>query len=532
MKYIFIFVLFLVKLCGSNDLKCGRSDGKIELVELYCENYPNVLPNNCTGSFLYWIGAQNKSNVIELKIAGCDPIKVTQFLEDFKNILSLDISYSGLESLDSFDLNLEHLVKLNVSHNKLMEIPTIFFTNLTKVVEIDLSYNQLTTYFKLPEEIEIVHMSHNKINDFDFTIDLRRIKYLDMRHNKMYNIKLFDNLIMKTLRLEHNKFSYLDTKIINTVAFYKSSAYISWKDVTSLSFSLHEHPIHITVNGENEGLFYRDGKIELQCNELGFKNTERFHISNVENPKDLLRCLTPSLKELELVNCNLGNLDIDFIQRFDNLREINLNNCSVSEFDLIWLKDNVLSIDIPKNNLKKLGNVSLLKSFDRLMTLDVSENQLENVTELIQYLNPRINFLYLSGNNIGKLNDITFENLKNLDVLYLNNTNLSFESLNPFKALKYLEWLNLEDNKIDSLDLTSMPGERLYTLELSGNNLMELENLTPSRFPKLRLLEISNNLFPCDYLEKFVAKVEDEFDGRLNLYEPWKQKHGDCRPEN
>lgn len=155
--------MLLVKFCESNDFECGVSNDQKETVEFYCTNYTGAKPENCSDTFLYTTCRYDKFIVKNLKIGGCDPDEVAKLVEEFENLCTLDLSYSGIESLESFHLKHAHLKKLNISHNQLNEIPLKFFSQMPLLSEIDLSFNELTKIDELPAKLEKIDLTSNKL---------------------------------------------------------------------------------------------------------------------------------------------------------------------------------------------------------------------------------------------------------------------------------------------------------------------------------------------------------------------------------
>lgn len=164
MKYSIIVVLLFVKFCESNDFQCGVSDDLRESIEFYCTNYAAIKPENCSETFLYTTCRYDKFKVKNLRIGGCDLDEVAKLVEEFENLCTLDLSYSGIESLDSLYLKHAHLTKLNVSHNQLAEIPAKFFSQMPELNEIDFSFNELSKIGDLPTKLEKIDVSNNKLS--------------------------------------------------------------------------------------------------------------------------------------------------------------------------------------------------------------------------------------------------------------------------------------------------------------------------------------------------------------------------------
>lgn len=169
MKFSAVLVLFLIGLCKSNDLKCGHSLDELDSVEFYCENFKEPLPANCSSTFLERLNEENKLKVIRLKVGACDHGKLKELVNTFPNLHTLDISQSGIESLDSFDLQHKQ-VKFNVSHNEINEIPKDFFSKMPNVVDVDFSYNPITKMewiLPLLQRGILMDISWKNVKEFD-----------------------------------------------------------------------------------------------------------------------------------------------------------------------------------------------------------------------------------------------------------------------------------------------------------------------------------------------------------------------------
>lgn len=162
MKFTITVVLFLfgfcLGFCESIVFECNSSKNGIESIVVYCSSSERVLPINCSPlTFLDATNVNDKSKVKQLKVDGCDHIK--QLVEMFSNLQSLDISHSELEVLQPFDL--QYLMKINASHNRLTTIPRQFFAMLPNIVELDFSHNNLSEIDELPTNLQKIHLSHN-----------------------------------------------------------------------------------------------------------------------------------------------------------------------------------------------------------------------------------------------------------------------------------------------------------------------------------------------------------------------------------
>lgn len=586
MKFLIFLMLFLFVHCNSEDLKCGYPSDGIESIACYCENFSE----NRSSVSIQNITEHDRLEVIRLKVDGCDHVEIMKLIDNFPNLQSLDISYSGIESLDSFELKHENLTKFNASHNKLSDIPNGFFAKMPNVIDVDLSHNllkEMDAIDKLPNKSVSIDLSHNLISDFQlFDNTLLDLEYLDLRNNSMDFEGTIEHanlpMKLKTIRFENNANFDLDSARLQEGV----SVYVSWRDCLNFHLSFFKgDKIHIIENNEQNGLILRNesnGKIELHCSEMSFEN---IHIASVkghqiENPTELLKCFSSSLVELHLIGEFAEELNFDVIRKFDDLDTLSISSVQLNTFDLSWISNKIASIRYVDSDLKHISNVTLLEEFKNLTHLNLDGNQIDNVPEIIQHLNlssPQKFYLSLNHNYIGRLNATTLEKLSALSRLSLRNTSLSFDDLKPFESLIQLQTLDISYNNLESsnftltpernwelhelyathCNITNIPGlinqfvPLLRKVDLSYNNLKSINltyeseshlgnefsiylkgndlreiDFTKSDF-QLKQLDISMNQFSCEYLASLIPQIMKKFQHLEFIGNPEEQKHGE-----
>lgn len=557
MKFTVIFLLFSVKCCNSNEFECGCFDDKLNSVEFYCENVQESLPINCTKSFLYSINSYDKLKVTQLKIGGCDEDKISGLIEDFQNIHSLDISCSNLQSLGVFKKELKYLIKLNASHNQLNELfdlteyPNVIWEKMPQLTEVHLSHNNLNWIWNFPKTVKKIDVSHNRMEQASSRnlTNNHNLEYVDLSHNLLEEINdecLFTSARhLKTLRLEDNRYTRFNGKFLPLLR-KGCAVHFSWKSVTEFEIveSLGK-PIRVFTNSQRDGDFTQkkeqnneemeegilsspNGKIEFHCNEGSFENLKLFQFigNHIENPSDLIRCLTPSIGRLELSGKFSEHLNFTLLERFINLWTLTVNNAQITEFDINSLKNwkQLFALNLSYNNLKRISNIFLLKNL-HMHRLEFADNQLENAPEFIQHLPLSTYVINLSGNYVGKLNTTTFEH-SIMRIINLSNTSLSFDDISPFEPIEDVEEINISYNNLGNTNFTSNStcfkrlqilyaahcnitnaselikrlGPSISILDLSGNNLVKLDAKVFAEFTLLRILNVSStNLIEIDF---------------------------------
>lgn len=525
MKFLIIFVLIFIKYCDSNDFKCGYFDEKQKSVEFYCADFHEGFPVNCTKSFFYSINFYDKSKVTKMKIGGCDGEQISQLVEDFRSIRSLDISCSDLQSLGIFKMKLENLMQLNASHNRLSENPSDIWRKMPQLTEVDLSFNNLKLVWFLPATVKKIVMSHNRM-EFISGYDLiyhKKLEIFDLSHNFLEEIDHTDIFMnannLKVLRLENNRYKTFDRKLWLLIK-RGVTVYFSWKYVTEFEInSSLDKPIHVFTNigNEKEGIWFSsDGKIEIHCSEGSFENIKRFTFidNHIENPSELLRCLTPSIKRLELSGkFDESQLNFVLFERFINLWELTIYDAQITVLDINSLHKLTLlfSLNLCNNNLTRIYNLPLLDNETKIFQWNLAKNKLQNAPELIQHWKFFTDKVNLTGSYVGKLNKTSFKNVKYMSVINLSNTNLSFDDLQPFEPLEYLHDLDISYNNLNNTNFTSnsMAFKKLHTLNAAHCNIANATDLIKLLGSSILTLNLSGN-----HLDSFNANT---FKGLIHL---------------
>lgn len=447
MKYETVWLSFSILLGMWDSVQSGTFMGcfylnnNTEWISFYCKestgNYPKVA--SCLPRFFGSNSKEeNKLTVKLVKISECKGSDLNRRLyRTFINLHEFDVSFYGVQSLNSETLTLKYLETFNASHNKLTNIGGSIFSNSPNIVNVDFSYNKITKLFS---------------SDF---LHAAKLQTMNLSNNEIFILgaETFRSLIaLETLNLSNN----LIKTVVNT----------QFNDNLTV-LNLRNNPI-----------------IRFDCNLL------EFLMSSVH-----IEYSWSTVKEID-TSCSK-----DFI-------EIELNN----DMDLIFRR----------NNSKIVCAKEYLKN---LRYLNIAGNQLQNTCKIIELLGASIETLDVSSNFIGKLSTETLNKFNNLLYLNLSHTNLSNFGFNTFYNQRKLQTLDLSYNYIKSVDFTLFVRnfKALATLNLEGNDLREMTNVTRARFPKLIALGLSKNLFSCHYLADFLICWEN-----LTLFDnPTDQTHID-----
>ncbi|XP_052269181.1 leucine-rich repeat-containing protein 9-like isoform X5 [Dreissena polymorpha] len=170
-------------------------------------------------------------------------------------------------------------------------------------------------------------------------------------------------------------------------------------------------------------------------------------------------------------------------------------------------------------NQSGLQRIEGLNSCPKLTELWVCECAIQKI-EQVHYLK-HLHKLYLYSNKIRVIENL--EALTELEVLWLNqNEILNIENL---QGLSKLKQLNLAENKIEKIGHTLDSSQHLEDLNLSGNRISSLKDLTHlMRLPHLKSLSLKDPLYspaPVSLLCNYATHVLYHLPAltRLDTYE-------------
>lgn len=536
MKFVLHLILYIISICkANNNFLCQSVDGRTKSIEKYCEPFIGMVPEYCINEELNRI---EPDHVKRLTIGGCDKEMVLNNIKHFKNVRILDISQSVYQTINWLDIKLKHLQKFNASFNEISYVLQLVKNSTPEITELDLSHNQLMnigsdTFGKIDKLVKL-YLSHNRLDyiSFDAFLGAFNLEYMDLGGNRLREVPLlFDNSNLKTIHLEDNPICHFNYCFISLV--HNASVYFSWASVKNIwrgnsCNRIPFEPLPAVVNSNREGILYStNGKYEIHLNEQSFQNLDSFTAGrkSYANVMDLVYNFGSTMMHMDLSGNFIGQLNTNILRKFDRLSILCVSDTMLTEFDLSTVNTRLTKLDISSNKLKTIGNAPLLETFTALTTLNISNNQFENVLEFIHYMSSSIERLDLSGNFVGRLNQYTFERLPSLKVLNLKQTFLSISDCSPFKPLEHLNQLDVSHNNLKNVDFSTLSqlkmlndfraahcqidnisritqhlGSSLRKLDLSGNFVVTFNADILSTLTNLECLNLSNsNMFTFDY---------------------------------
>ena len=342
---------------------------------------------------------------------------------------------------------LEGVVKLDMGESNIHEIRGSPFDELSDLSELFLNRNELT------DESMVEGLS-----------GIPQLVLLVLTENNLQKVPNFNVTAypyLEDLFLAHNNISTL-----------------SREDLSGMSklrvLNLFGNPI-VGFSQENEDIF--KGTPILSTLDL-----DDTHVSRPPNMKYL-----PKLKFLFLNNARLTALpndlcctcaDLVLLEAKGNLlQDVPLLNCT-----------KLVDVDFSRNRIKTISS-NMVRGLHNLKTLDLNDNLIEELDYNMFNESVRMHFLYIRGNRIKELPDLSgMHLLVKLDASFNQITDIKRET---FISQVKMDTLLLNDNKIKSIDPKAFSlRSDLKTLSLSRNRELSEWVLPLGGFPNLAVLNL------------------------------------------
>lgn len=505
MLHICVISVCFVVFCFADVVFYRFHNATTKSLAYYCENYRGRIPAEPHSSDMFPVYS---SEVNALKVGGCDSATAAYAIDACSNLRTLDLSHSDYVSINAIPLKTPHLETLTVAHNWLMEIPWFYFKYTPHLVDINFSFNQLERLnsfdFEGAVALKRIHFNRNRIHLISYSAfeKLPKLEFVDLSENAIqYGIEAFrSNLNLKVLNLAGNPIWALTCDYLLPIAPIQID--ISFDFIRIVNFQCEANPLQLVTNSGHEGILATAvGRHEIHCNErCQFIDMNVFHAEQIEiqNITELMQHFGSKLQILSISDSFVGFLNATTMKRFRNLREITLIRTNLSKLDIGMLSgyDQLETIDISNNPLKRLNHLSQLDALNRLTQFTAVENEFEHADEIIHRLPSSMEALDLSGNWVNTLPDGSFIHLENLRILNLSNTNLSIVDTNPFAELNELIVLDISGNYLSGIDDFAMLASTLRYLDefyATDCNIRNKTNLIEQLGSSLTQLYLSNN---------------------------------------
>lgn len=214
-------------------------------------------------------------------------------------------------------------------------------------------------------------------------------------------------------------------------------------------------------------------KLSQLKSDMFANNTEMVSLKMRNNPLSSLKGVgIENLQALDLGLCNFSIIDADTFSGFPNIRELNLDGNRITSI-----------------------NSDAFKSMPRLQNLDLSNNKLAGpLSGDIFVRNIQLETLKLANNpEMKKFPETGFQgDFSEMYLLDASRCGLTHLDEDDLKRMNRIERLHLHDNEIQYIKPGVLSPKVIY-LDLSGNKIAHLEQVSFPSGSSLRILKLSGN---------------------------------------
>lgn len=364
-----------------------------------------------------------------------------------------------------------------------------------RFIDVDFSNMKLELLqakdFRSATQLQKLNASHNNLNAIPSEIftNTPKLTHVDFSYNNIHHIdahsfgKISDKI--EIIDLSHNQISSMDNR--------------TFANLTAI----------IDINLENNLIETIDESI--------FKTNRNLTIVRLGGNKfKVFNCTGPLIiYELNLSDNRLKSFDVSCVVIFDGL-ELNMMKYENDEFPILSRGDVRLDEGTWCFDEDQLSEMS---------SLNISNNQIAGIFGIIDRLGEPLISLDVTGNFLGTLSVKIFAKFINLEELVLRNTSLTNIQYGLFHHQKKLRFLDISYNYLKRIQFEAFSRSlaRIELFYLDGNNLTEIDDLTPENFPNITTLGISDNNFTCEYLVNFLSKwdgielIKDELSNQSHV---------------
>jgi Leucine-rich repeat (LRR) protein len=377
----------------------------------------------------------NKDEVLDL--SDCDLGEIPSCIKELKHVHTLNLTSNRIENIPNEVFS--NITILNLSYNRLREFEDIARA-FPKIKEIDVRSNKITRISGRFPNLEVLHAQNNELSELDLQSEpFPRLKSIDVSDNNIMSLSGSLKLLVE-LRVKGNSLSTLD-------------------------FSDKRYPRLKVVDASENRLQYMHGSLQ-NLEEINIARNEFSTLSFSQQAFPKLERINASMNPLTSMGVDLRNLKSLLIAKTD-LRTLpvagsalgKLQNLDITESFIFPLDPSSLpAIEQLKQDSSEIINRRLI------MYLGLKEYPSEVQMRIIRCFSEGNTSLDLRNLGLSAVPDCIAKdlNITDLDLSGNELTSFDFEMLN-------LTRLNLSDNQLRSFTYDREKLPDLEDLNISNN---------------------------------------------------------------
>ena len=356
--------------------------------------------------------------------------KFTEY--DANNIINLDLSYTGINSLEGVE-NFKNLKNLSAYNNNISDLEPL--RNMDTLEMISLGNNNISNIEPIMglENLDWIAMDENNITDLSCIANrkFKLVTYLGLDRNYIDFSNDSEQLKIYLSELQKDMKNYPNSTL------YKYNRAMICNFATSQRYG---NP----SNEDNE--VKMDAKIKAKLieagadlNNDGILTEKELNDATISYYDENGNWIEATIKSLDL--SNMGLTDISGLEYLSGLEELNLSNNQITNIEPLAHLMNLINLDLSYNKITDISVLPYYACNYEYRTINLSHN---NITDISSVSNWTIwqNTAYCGWQAGG---DPNFR-MVNLDLSYNN-----IEDISGVKDYKCLAKLNLSNNKIKDI---------------------------------------------------------------------------------
>nr|AHB18361.1 toll-like receptor 3 [Andrias davidianus] len=413
--------------------------------------------------------AENPCKIIQAT-ANCSHLKLTKIPSDLpSNITVLDLSHNQLNGLPAANLSrYNQLVQLHAGFNVIAKLEPGLCQKLPQLQVLNLQHNELNKlsekYFSFCGYLLELRLGNNRIKEInrDFFKNLKNLRTLDVSHNNLQSARLGSEQQLQNLQELLLSFNSINQTTKEDFHFLSNTSL----EVLDLS----NNPLKEFL----PGCFHAIGSL----NSLS--------VENINLGPDLTKTLCSELSGTAVQSLRLSRNQLSRIY-----------NTTLEGL----LKTNLTILDLSNNALSEIDNGSFA-SLPHLEYLSLEDNRIVQLTPQtfsglsnVKFLNLRKS---LGVSKHSQIHDFSFQQLKHLENLIMDDNSFPGITKNMFTGLISLKYLSLCNCAIQLKTITnttfvSLADSSLISLNLTKSGISKLQSEAFSSLRHLQVLEVGHN---------------------------------------
>ncbi|OQR71807.1 slit3 protein-like [Tropilaelaps mercedesae] len=442
---------------------------RIEFLDLSTNNMERLPANSLCGlDQLHFV------NLTHNQLSSVGDIGFTTEPQCRLSIQQLDMSYNRFKALPERSFaSLPSLKELRLSHNQIARAESGSLTGLVQLETLNLAHNGLialaSALFRSTPKLSKLYLRNNSLSALPPGLfnGLDQIVVLDLAHNQLSSLEWLGSdgpLHLHHLDLSHNRLARLDPDAFRTIV-----------DVQSLYLqnNLIEH-----LESNTFALLASLHTLMLSSNRLKTIRSHSFvGLSTVTT--------------LYLDRNRLEDVDADAFSDVSALQELNVAGNRIRTLDFLSSLTMLRSLDLSDNEIENIANASY-QGLGHLYALNLMGNRIGNISRGVFSNMSSVRILNIARNGIRTIEQNAFRDVSELHYLRLDSNELE-DVNNLFSSFHDLIMLNISANRIRWFDYALIPSG-LQWLDAHDNQIELLgDYFNLGRSIRLRTLDVSSN---------------------------------------